>query len=130
MRQLLQLAVSVSILTFCVGCVEVVQAVRLDNEIRPVKSGVHVYTSFETVPWRYKEIALIVADDQGNGYSEPQLIEGIIHKARMLGADAVVITSQSSGTAGYLMAPIGNMYGVAALQQRIVRGTAIIRVWE
>jgi len=118
---------SLFICLILIGCAPSVKSVRFDNEIRAARPTVEVFTAFESVSWPYKEIAMIVADDEGNGYSEVSLIEGVIAEARRLGADAVVITGRETGNAGYIGAPVGGLLFVGGIQQRVVRGTAIIK---
>jgi len=88
----------------------------------PKVDNIDVYTSHESVKKPYKEIALIMVDDQGWGRSESKLLEELISKAKEIGADGVIILSQDKQSEGKVVTD-GAIY---ELTRRVVRGTAIV----
>lgn len=125
-----------------------VNASFLDSSTRQPKTNIQIFSNFDEVPWKYKNIALITAEStSGFGTREEsaqKLIERIVKEARALGADGIVINSSGGGivNAGTATVPImgtnsaGNVAVTGYSQtnisigQNIVNVTAIVKIPE
>ena len=86
------------------------------------KDKIDVYTSAANIKKQYKEVALITVDDQGWGMDESELTRVLIDKAKMIGADGVIILGKDEQFEGAF--PVSGI--LFAISSKVVKGTAII----
>ena len=118
MRGLIVVCISL-ILTACGATVDVV---TLDETSRATTTKIDVFTSYSSIDREYKEIAVLLASDEGWGRKESELIEKLKEKAMKLGANGIVLVGSKESQAGSV--PIGDSW--FNINERIVKVVAII----
>jgi|GEM_PF-3312320 len=112
---------------FLLGCAPIVRVNKFEDNLRPANQGnIQIYTHTESIPYKYKEIALITVDDEGWERSEQELLDIAVIKAKELGADGLLILSQDKQHDGYVA--VSNT--LVAVNRRVVRATAIVKIGE
>ena len=115
----------VPIALFICGCAPTVSVTRFDSATHAgATTNVEVFTDRANVKRAYKEIGIIIADDNEAGAwgmsNEGSLIQKAIVQARSIGADAIILlpTESQQRNIGY-----GGAYN--SVNRRIVRASAI-----
>ena len=105
-----------------IACAPIVKYTPFDSEIRTNSESVDIFMSRESVGREFKEIGLIIVDDEGWDRSETELIEKMRQRAMLVGADALILERSEQKSQGFI--PIGGT--TFHIVNRIVRGVAII----
>jgi hypothetical protein len=84
------------------GCAMNTEVVRLSDasETRAATTDVKLYSARESVPVKFRELAVITVDDNGWDRSDNELVEEAKAEARQMGADAIVLTGSDSVPTG------------------------------
>src|SRR5437899_11492364 len=107
------------------GCVQPAVYITMlgaSPEPRSSPRELRVVTSPQGLDRPFRELALIVVDDKGTNKSETQLLELAMDEARSLGADALILLTGQTSTAGVV--PVG--WILLPVDRRIVRATEVV----
>ena len=102
-----------------------VKIVMYDPSPRDKRERIDVITDSRTIQRRFKEIALLTCE--GALHEEPEMTEANIYRARMLGADAVIIESAHGYQQGgpIIWGPRGG-FGGGSSGRAVFRATAVV----
>ena len=113
--------------TLVVGCGTSADVMRIDPTPRPAKATwQEVVALFEEPEREFTRIAIIQADDDGNGLSFDDVRERIQKEAAKLGADAVIIGMPSTGSSGAVIVPAGEISVAVPVEVKSLTGVAIV----
>lgn len=110
-------------ISFIVSCAPIINYAQFDNSARIAKTEtdkVDVYTTPNSIPYKFKEIGLISIEYPGTVINDSEIITSVKIKARAVGADGILFVGENNISTG-------NFEGyISTGQNNIVKYSAII----
>lgn len=124
-RNCYKIVAMIIILSIIFSCASTASVSLLDQKPHSYKKGnIQIFTSPQAVPYIYKEIAIITANDDGWGASDNEMMSCLINSARNIGADGLILLSQIEKPDGSIT------YGMYTeiSETKMFRASAIIKI--
>lgn len=126
MKKLSLLLAAVYFLTLT-ACAPNVTVNQFDHQHRAANYGkFRVFSSSDSIPYKFEEIAFITVDDEGWGRDDDYLLDIAISKAKAIGADGLLLISQDTKLDCYI--PIGEINH--AVNRNVLRGSAVVNTGD